>query len=227
MSAQPVGVLGDEIGVDVTTFDQQVQEPVQQGQVGAGFDLQEQVRPFGGRGAARVDDDQLGAGLHSVRHPQEEDRMAVGHVGADDEKQVGAIEVGVGPGRAVGAQRLLEPGARAGHAQPRVRLDVHRPQEALGQFVGQILRLDGHLAGHVQRDRVGTVVVDDGPQPPSGLGDRVVDRCGHRFLVTRWPQQRRFQPSVVGGHHLGVGGTLGAQTGRSWPGATCPRTPWR
>ena len=66
-----LGVLGDEIGVDVAVFDEQVQEPVQQRQVGAGLDLQEQVGPLRGGGAARVDDDQLGAGLHPVRHPQD------------------------------------------------------------------------------------------------------------------------------------------------------------
>ena len=57
--------------VDVAVFDQQVQQPVQQGQVGAGLDLQEQVGPLGGGGAARVDDDQLGAGLEPVGHPQD------------------------------------------------------------------------------------------------------------------------------------------------------------
>ena len=102
--------------------------------------------------------------------------MAVGHVGADDEEQVGVVEVGVGARRPVGAQRLLVAGAGAGHAQPRVRLDVHGAQEALGQLGGQILRLDRHLAGHVERDRVGAVLVDDRAQPAARFGDGVVDR---------------------------------------------------
>ena len=116
--APTLGVLGDEIGVDVPAFDEQVQDPVQQRQVGARFDRQVQVGLLRGFGAPRVDDDQLGAGLHPVRHPQIQDRMAVGHVGTDHEKQFGAVEVGVGAGRTVGAERLLVPGARAGHAQP-------------------------------------------------------------------------------------------------------------
>ncbi len=85
------------------------------------------------------------------------------------------------------------------------------PQETLGQLVGQVLRLDGHLAGHVERDRVGTVLVDDRAQPRACLGDRVVDGCGDGSVVARWPHQRRRQPPVVGGHHLGVGRALGAQ----------------
>ncbi len=211
MSAQP-SVCSAMNSVSMSPFStSRCRSAVQQRQVGAGLDLQEEVRAFGGGGAARIDDDQLRTGLHSVHHPQVEDRVTVGHVGADDEKQVAAIEIGVGAGRAVGAERLLESGARAGHAQPRVRLDVHRPQEALRQLVGQVLRLDGHLTGHVERDRVGTVLVDDRPQPPAGFGDRVVDRRWDRLLATGWPKQGRCQPPVDGGHHLGVCRTLGTE----------------
>ena len=204
-------MLGDEIGIDVAVFDQEVQEPVQQGEVGAGFDLQKQVGPLRSVRAAWVDDDQLGAGLHPVGHPQEQDRVAVGRIGADHEKQVRAVEVGIGAGRSVGAERLLESGACTGHAQPGVRLDVNGAQETLGQFGGEILRLDGHLAGHVQRDGVGSVFVNDGAQSPARLGDGVVDRRRHRLVTTRWPHQCRFQPPVVGGHHLRVGRALRAQ----------------
>ena len=44
--------------------------------------------------------------------------MAVGHVGADDEEQVGVVEVLIRPGRAVRAQRLLVSRSGACHAQP-------------------------------------------------------------------------------------------------------------
>ena len=218
-----VGVLGDEFGVDVAVLDQQVQQTVEQRQIGAGLDLQEQVGLLGGGGAARIDDDQLGARLESICHPQIQDGMAVGHVRADDEKQLRAIEVGVGPRWAVSTQRLLEPGPGAGHAQPRVRLDVHGPQRTFGQLVGQILCLDGHLARHIQRDGIRAVLVDNGAQPSAGLGNGVVDRGGNQFLVARRPQQRRRQPPVVRGHHLGVRGPLGAQAARSWWDAACPR----
>ena len=82
-----LGVLGDELGVGVPVLDQQVQQAVEQGEVGARPDLQEQVGLVGGGGAPRVDDDQLGAGLDPVHHPQEQDRVAVGHVRADDEER--------------------------------------------------------------------------------------------------------------------------------------------
>ena len=43
--------------------------------------------------------------------------MAVSHVGADDEKDVGLFEVLIGTGRPVRAERQLVAGARTGHAQ--------------------------------------------------------------------------------------------------------------
>ena len=174
-------------------------------------------------GATRVDDDELGARLEPVGHPQEQDRMAVGHVRADDEEQVGAVEVGVRAGRPVGAERLLVAGAGAGHAQPRVGLDVHGAQEALGQLGGQILRLDRHLAGHVERDRVGAVLVDDRAQPSARLGDRVVDRRGHRLVAARGSQQRRRQPTVVGRASSRRGWRPWCTAGRSWWDAACLR----
>ena len=96
-----LGVLGDELPVDVTAFDEQVQQSVQQREVGAGLDLQVQVGLVGRGRAARVDDDELGARLEPVRHPQVQDRVTVGHVGPDDEEQVREVEVLVGPGRPV------------------------------------------------------------------------------------------------------------------------------
>ena len=112
-----VGVGRDELVVDVSALDQQVQEPVHQGEVGAGAHLEEDVGLVGGRRPPRIHDDELRPGLDAIHHPQEQDRMAVGHVGADDEEDVRVIEVLIRPGRAVGAQGELVAGARARHAQ--------------------------------------------------------------------------------------------------------------
>jgi len=68
---------------------------------GTPFQLKVWEALCGSGGATRVDDDQLRTGLEPVGHPQIQDRMAVRHVRADDEKQISAIEVGVRPGRAV------------------------------------------------------------------------------------------------------------------------------
>ncbi len=100
-----LGVLGDELRVDGAAHEQQLQQTIEKGQIGARLDLKEQVRLRRRGGAARVDDDQpCGTRPDPVHHAQEQDRMAVGHVRADDEEELGVIEVLVGSGRPVGAE---------------------------------------------------------------------------------------------------------------------------
>ena len=93
-----LGVLGDEVVIDGTRFHQQVQQTVQQGQVCAGRELQKQIGIRGGGGAPRIHHNQLGARSEPIRHSQIQNRVAVGHVRADDEEQVGVVEVVIRPG---------------------------------------------------------------------------------------------------------------------------------
>lgn len=205
-----LGVRGDELRVGVSVLVQQPQQPVEQGEIGAGCDLQEEVRLRRRGRPARVDDDQPGARLDPFHHPQEENRMAVGHVGADDQEHVRALEVLVRPRRPVRAQRRLVTGARTRHAQPGVGLDLVRPDEPLGQLVRQVLRLQAHLPGDVEGDRVRPVLVDDPPEPSRGLRDRVGHGCPHQLRAALAPHERPGQPARRG-EHLGRGGALGAE----------------
>ncbi len=206
-----VGEVGDELLVGVPVRDQQMQQTVEQGEVGAGLDLQEEVGLVRGGVAAGVDDYQLGAGrLHPVHHAQEEDRVAVGHVGADDEERVRAVEVLVRAGRAVRAQRQLVAGSRGGHAQAGVRLDPVRPDEPLGQFVRQVLRLQGHLPGHVEGQRVGPVLVQDRPQAARDCRDGLV-HVGLGRLVAPFGAHQRLAHAPGRGHHVRARRPLGAQ----------------
>ena len=49
--------------------------------------------------------------------------------------------------------------------------------------------------------------------------------AGHRLVVARRPHQRRRQPAVGGGHHLGVGRALGAQPAEVGGVQLVPATP--
>ncbi len=205
-----LGVGLDERRVGVAVLVQQVQQPVEQREIGAGPDLQEQRGLVGGGGAARIDHDQLRAGLHAVHHAQEQDRMTVGHVRADHEEQVRVVEVLVRAGRPVGAERELVAAARARHAEARVRFDVGGAQIALGELVDEILRLDRHLARHVERHGVGAVRVANRGQPPRRLADRVVHRQRHRIAVARLAQVGAFEPPGVAQRDV-RGRALGAE----------------
>ena len=137
--------------------------------------------------------------------------MAVGHVRAQHQEQVRGVQVVVAAGRTVGPERLLVAGAGAGHAQPRVGLHPLGPQVALGELVGQILRLDGHLPRHVQRDRVGPVLVADRRQPGGHRLDGGV-HAGRRGLgaALRTDQSRR--QAAAGAQHIRGRGALGAES---------------
>lgn len=136
--------------------------------------------------------------------------MAVGHVRADHEEGVGAVEVLVGAGRPVRAQRELVAGAGARHAQAGVGLDPVRPYEALRQLVGEVLRLQRHLPGHVEGQGVGTVLVEDRPQPPGDRRDRRVHVRFHGLDAALGTDERGRGPPG-GGHHVGAGRALRAE----------------
>ncbi len=89
--------------------------------------------------------------------------MAVSHIGADDEENVGRFEVLIRPGWPVRAEGQLVTRTGAGHAQPRVRLDLVGADEPFGQLVGQVLGLERHLSGHIQGEGIRPVFVDDLP----------------------------------------------------------------
>ncbi|MNE86890.1 hypothetical protein D3C80_1840270 [compost metagenome] len=63
-----------------------MQQPVEQGQIRSGSDLHEQVGLLGRCRPPGVNNNQLGAVLHPVHHPQEQNRMTIGHIGADNEE---------------------------------------------------------------------------------------------------------------------------------------------
>lgn len=90
-SVESVGELGDELIVGCVGVDDEPQEPVEQGHVGARTHRQIEVGLRSGGGTARIDDDELRALLDPVHHPQEQDGMTVGHVGADHQEDVGVV----------------------------------------------------------------------------------------------------------------------------------------
>ena len=70
-----------------------------------------------------------------------EDRVAPGEVGADEDDQIGFLEVLVGPGDGVGAERAAVARDRGGHAEPAVGVDVGGADEPLHQLVGDVVVL--------------------------------------------------------------------------------------
>ncbi|MNU89363.1 hypothetical protein D3C71_791990 [compost metagenome] len=197
----------------MAVFHQQMQQAIEQCQIGAGADLQEQAGLVCRGAAPWIDHDQFCPGLDPVHHAQKQDRVTVGHVGTDHEEQIGAVEVFVGARWPVGTQRELVAAARAGHAQARVGLNVVGADKTLGQFVDQVLRFQRHLSRHIKGQCIRPVEVEDVTQSARRFAYGLVHGNPHRVAVTRLAQVSVFHPAGVG-NRLPAGRTLGAESAK-------------
>lgn len=81
------------------------EEAGEQRRVGAGLEAEEQIDIAGGVGTARVDHDHARAALPTVlQHALEQHGMAPGRIRADEDEQVGLVEILVAAGHGVGAE---------------------------------------------------------------------------------------------------------------------------
>ena len=181
--AQRILEIGKAVGVrsDVRVIEQafpqhHMQHSVEQRDVGARQDLQEQVGGLGGRGAPRVDDDDLQIGTRRLCRldPAEQHRVRPRGVRAGDEQAIGGVDVVVARRRRIGAQRLLVAGDRRRHAQPRIGVDVVGADQSLGQLVEGVIVFGEQLARHIERDAVGPMLFDGCGEARGEAVERVV-----------------------------------------------------
>ena len=115
----------DEVAVERSGLGEMHEETAEQRRVRAGRDRKEEIGFVAGRGPPGIDDDDLGAAPRArVEHAAEEDRVAPGRVRADEDDEVGLIEILVAAGHRVGSESAPVPGDRRRHAQPRIGVDV-------------------------------------------------------------------------------------------------------
>ena len=77
--------------------------------------------------------------------------MALGRVGADQQHQIGEIQIVVAAGRSIGAQAAAVAGDGRAHAQPRIGIKVVAAQGSLEQLVGNVIVLAQKLPGAIHR----------------------------------------------------------------------------
>ena len=155
-------VLVDKFLVVEIFLDDHMGHGVQNRQVGAGGEAHVQVGDPGRQGLARVGHDDLHvlALLLPLVHQPEDDRMGLGHIGADDEKAVGMVDVVVGPHGLVLAEGRDIADRGGGHAQSGVAVDIVGAQPPLEQLVDEVAFLGIRLARAVEGHRIGTVLAD-------------------------------------------------------------------
>ena len=122
-------------------------------------------------GGSRVDDDDLGV-VRVATDPLPHDRVGDAQVGADEDDDVGLLEVGVGVRRRVEAEGLFVGNDRGGHALAGVAVAVHHPHAELCQRSKQRHLLGRYLPGRQEGHRFRAVPVDDGAESLDERGRR-------------------------------------------------------
>ncbi len=102
-----------------------------------GFIGEMDVRHHRGLGDARIGDDRVSCPGFCVQ-PVAEDGVVVGDVRADQQDHVGRLHVGVGAGRAIGAEAKLVAGDGARHAERRVAVVVASAEAKLHELAERV-----------------------------------------------------------------------------------------
>ena len=126
--------------------------------------------------AARVDDDEPGAGAKPALHAGGEDRVGVGRVGADDDDDVGVLHRGEVLGARGSAEGLLEPVAGGGVAHPGAGIDIVVAEGGPDHLLDDVDLLIRAARRGDAADRVDAVGVLDLLEAQRGVVDRLVPR---------------------------------------------------
>src|SRR5688500_2248519 len=151
--------------VDAATVTSGSEQIVEQREVGAGTNGEVYLGTFSRRRATRVYHHAAGLALaQPFRDAVEDNGVALGRVGSDEQEGVGQVDVLVARGRTVAPEREGHAARRAGHAQPAVAVHVIRTKARFSELAGEVLRFGRQLSGQVERDRAGPVLLKNAGQ---------------------------------------------------------------
>ena len=181
--------------VDVAAREEQVQHPQGQRQVTPRHRLHQHVGVRRGGGAARVDHHDAAAPLTQPVEVARRGRHGLGEVGADQDHDVGLLDVGEREGQSpVDAERAG--GGRGGraHAPPPVVVDLAGTDRDPGELAELVGLLVGQPAAAEDPDRVGAVLLTQAGQPLGDQVERLVPGRRPQLAGAAVAQQRRGQP---------------------------------
>ena len=148
-----VGMGVDEFAVDPTLGDEDVRQPVQQRLVGLRLEGQVLRRRDGGFGFARIENDDFRA-IRVATNALPHDRMGDAKIRSDQDDDVGLLEVLIGVGRSIEAERLLIGDDRGSHTLSRIAVAVQHAHPEFGERP-EVRHLFGrHLTGAEKCDGV-------------------------------------------------------------------------
>ena len=167
-------VSSDECVVAQAFRQHHVQHPVVKRDVSAGQDRQKQIGCRRGIGATRIDHDDFKIGPRRLGRldATKQNWVRKRRVGTGDEQAMRAVDIGVTGRRRIGTQRHFVTRHRRRHAQARIGIDVVSADQALGEFIEDVIVLGQQLPGNVKRHTVRTVFTNDVRKPRGGMIQR-------------------------------------------------------
>ena len=220
------GVGLDEGRIDGLQLQQQMTDALEQHQIGAWTNRQMQVRRIrGGRGPwiHHHQPQSLILLALAFQQPLKQHRVAVGRVGADQEDQIGMVEVVVTTGRAIGSEAAGISGHRRTHAQAGIGIEVVAAQGPLEQLVGHVVVLGEELTGAVDRQTLWSLLLQRGSDARHQEFKGPLPADWRKPLIEALAPQRGGEAVVVQGFaHRGAlhahlpqrGGVVAITTGR-------------
>jgi hypothetical protein len=127
-------VRADEPAIDMPGVDDEMQKPVQKGDVRAESGCQVNIGLDRGRRASRIDHHQAGrpGTAAAVQHAGPQHSLRVSHVMADLENRLRRVEIRVRAGGAIGAERFDERSGGRRSAEAGVTVQVIGAEADLG-----------------------------------------------------------------------------------------------
>ena len=153
--------VGDKVFVDEAVANDDVEQGVVHGDVGAGAALEMHVGPAGEFDGARVGDDEFGAAADGGLHLEGGDGVGLGGVGAGDVDDVVFGDLVERVGEGAGADAEAEGGDGGGVAEAGAVVDVVGAEDDAGEFLEEVVVLVEALGGAVDGEGVGAVGVAD------------------------------------------------------------------
>ena len=203
-----MGLPGDIIVIDQILGDDHMHHRVEQGDIGAGAELQHHVGVAGQGLAARVHHDQGRAGLDGVFEKGRGDRVVDRRIGADHHNHIGVNRLAKRGGDRPRPHGFHQRRDGGGVAQPGAMVDIVGAEPGAHQFLHQISLFIGAFGRAKAGQGVAAVAVADTFETgcrhlqglfPAGFSKMAVgiggiDWQGRRFRRVVAPDQRFGQP---------------------------------
>ena len=187
-------------------FRQKGEQPVKEGNVRVGLQLQVQIGDGAGRCLARVHYDHPQRRVCSLGRFEtlEQDRMTPGEIGADQHNKVCQFKIFIGSRNRVRAECPPVPGNRRCHAKAGIGVDIRRTDEPFHQFVGDVIVFGQDLAGHIKRNAIWSMF-------PNGILKVARDKIERVIPVGAFAVDFRIEQSVIQRKRFSKGRTLGTK----------------